>query len=200
MESGITAKLTTTERTGVAQFTFPAGKAANILVPISHTLNHTAAASIRVVGDRRIEGFVENHLFCNRTPTYKVYFVMVFDRPFSSYGTWFGKWVDDQDRGGTVAEGSRTAEQSSHQQNIGAYASWAPSKAEQTVTAKIAISYVDVAGAERNLLTEAADSDFDTTRRNAEDAWNKELSTIEISAALPNAERSSTPRCITASS
>ena len=181
LESGVTAKLTTTERTGMAQFTFPAGKVANILVPISHTLNHTAAASIRVVGDRRIEGFVENHLFCNRTPTYKVYFVMLFDRPFSSYGTWFGKWVDDQDRGGIVAQGSREAGQSSHQQNTGAYASWAASKTEQTVTAKIGICYVDVAGAEGNLQTEAAESDFNTTRRNAENAWNKELSTIEVS-------------------
>ena len=184
-ESGITAKLTATERTGMAQFTFPAGKVANILVPISHTLNHTAAASIHVVGDRRIEGFVENHLFCNRTPTYKVYFVMQFDRPFSSYGTWFGNWVEGQDRGGKVAEGSRAAEQSSYQQNAGAYATWPASKTEQTVTAKIAISYVDSAGAERNLQTEAADSDFDTTRRNAENAWNKELSNIEVSGGSP---------------
>ena len=185
LESAITAKLTATERTGMAQFTFPAGKVANILVPISHTLNHTAAASIRVVGDRRIEGFVENHLFCNRTPTYKVYFVMLFDRPFSSYGTWFGKWIDGQDRGGVVAEGSRAADQSSYEQSAGAYASWAASKEEQTVTAKIGISYVDVTGAERNLQAEAAGADFDTTRRDAERAWNKELSAIEVSGGSP---------------
>jgi predicted alpha-1,2-mannosidase len=187
MESGINAKLTATERTGMAQFTFPAGKVANVLVPISHTLNHIAAASIRVVGDRRIEGFVEEHLFCNRTPTYKVYFVMLFDRPFSTYGTWFGNWIDDQDRGGKVAEGSRAVEQSSFKQNVGAYASWAASNKEQTVTARIGISYVDVAGAERNLQAEAANSDFDTVRRSAESAWNKELSTIEVSGS--SAER-----------
>jgi predicted alpha-1,2-mannosidase len=185
LESGIDAKLTATERTGMAQFTFPAGKVANILVPISHTLNHTATASIRVVGDRRIEGYVENHLFCNRTPTYKVYFVMLFDRPFSSYGTWFGDWIDDQDRGGAVAEGSRAAEQSSYKQNVGAYASWAASETQQTVTAKIGISYVDVAGADKNLRAEAPETDFDTVRRSAESAWNKELSTIEVSGGSP---------------
>jgi predicted alpha-1,2-mannosidase len=185
LESGINVKLTATERTGMAQFTFPAGKIANILVPISHTLNDTASASIRVVGDRRIEGYVENHLFCNRPPTYKVYFVMLFDRPFSSYGTWFGNWIDDQDRGGAVTEDSRSAEQSSHKQNVGAYASWAASNVEQRVTAKIGISYVDGAGAERNLQAEAADIDFDTARRSADSTWNKELSTIEVSGGSP---------------
>lgn len=71
----IHAELSATERTGVARFTFPAGQVANILVPISHTLNETASASIHVVGDHRIQGFVEDHSFCNRKSTYKVYFV-----------------------------------------------------------------------------------------------------------------------------
>jgi len=185
LEWGINAELSATERTGVARFTFPAGKVANILVPISHTLNDTAATSIRVVGDRRIEGFVENHLFCNRKPTYKVYFVMLFDRPFAKSGTWFGKWVDDQDRGGTVVAGGRTAEQSQHEQSTGAYASWPASEQKQSITAKIGISYVDVAGAEKNLEAEATRKDFDTIRRDAVSAWNKELSTIEVSGGSP---------------
>ena len=42
---------------------------------------------------------------------------MEFDRPFTSFGTWFGNWVDDQDRGGAVAPGSRSAEQTSYQQS-----------------------------------------------------------------------------------
>jgi predicted alpha-1,2-mannosidase len=181
LEWDINAQLTATERTGVARFTFPAGKVANILVPISHTLNDTAATSIRVVGDRRIEGYVENHLFCNRKPIYRVYFVMQFDRPFTSFGTWSGKWVDDQDRGGTVVEGGRTAGQTIHEQSTGAYASWAASQQPQSVTAKIGVSYVDVAGAEQNLEAEVSHSDFDTIRHGAEAAWNKELSTIKIS-------------------
>lgn len=181
LQWGIHAELSATERTGIARFTFPAHQIANVLVPISHTLNDTAAASIRVVGDRRIEGFVENHLFCNRAPTYKVYFVMVFDRPFSSFGTWFGKWVDDQDRGGTVAPGTRSAEQTSHEQSTGAYATWAPEDHEQAVTARIGISYVDVAGADKNLQSEAPGSDFTSIHQAATSSWNKELSNIEVS-------------------
>src|SRR5579863_1772147 len=172
----INAELTATDRTGLARFTFPAGKPANILVPISHTLNDTSAASVHLVGDRRIEGFVENHAFCGSKQTYKVYFVMSFSRPFSSFGTWTG---DKYDGPGKITENSRSAEQSGHDEWVGAYATWAPESQSQTVTATIGISYVDQQGAEKNLQTEADSKDFSTIRREAEAAWNKELGVIE---------------------
>src|SRR6185437_13352573 len=87
----VDVELSATTRTGVAKITFPAGQAANLLVPISHTLNHTMASSLRIVGDRRIEGYVVNQVFCRRKDTYKVFFVMTFDRPYSRFGTWDGK-------------------------------------------------------------------------------------------------------------
>ncbi len=52
----IDARLSATDRTGIAQFTFPAGQPANILVPISHTLNFTTGAQVQLVGDRRSKG------------------------------------------------------------------------------------------------------------------------------------------------
>jgi predicted alpha-1,2-mannosidase len=178
LQWGINAELSATERTGVARFTFPAGKVANILVPISHTLNDTASASIRVVGDRRIEGFVDDHTFCNKTPTYKVYFVMLFSRPFSSFGTWTGSQYNGP---GKITEGGRTADQSSHQGSTGAYASWAAETHKQVITTKIGISYVDLAGAEKNLEAEASGSDFASIRRDSQREWNQDLSNIEVS-------------------
>ncbi len=186
LQWGINAELSATDRTGVARFTFPGGKAANILVPISHTLNNTSGASVRVVGDRRIEGYVENHAFCNMKPTYKVYFVMTFSRPFSSFGTWAAADIYTP---GTIAAGSRTVEQSDQHKWVGAYASWAPEQLEQTITAKVGISYVDVAGAEKNLEAESGKKDFDTIRSAAENAWNQELSAIEISGGTPAARK-----------
>ena len=178
LQWAINAELTATDHTGVARFTFPAGEPANILVPISHTLNETASASIKVVGDRRVEGYVENHGFCSKKPTYKVYFVMLFDRPFASFGTWRG---DQYDGAGKVSEGSRSESQSSHTGSTGAYASWPAGPHPQSITATIGISYVDVEGAENNLKAEAAGHDFATVRRDAELAWNNELSTVEVS-------------------
>jgi predicted alpha-1,2-mannosidase len=174
----VDARLSATDHTGIAQFTFPAGKPANILVPISHTLNFTTATQIRVVGDRQIEGFVEDHAFCGNRQTYKVYFVMTFDRAFSSFGTWNGPTYAGP---ATLTAGSRSAEQSTHEASTGAYATWAPSAQPQTVTAKIAISYVDPQGAENNLKAEAASKSFSQIRDEAEEAWNRELGVIDVS-------------------
>lgn len=182
LQWGINAELSATDRTGVARFSFPGGKAANILVPISHTLNHTSAASVRLVGDRRIEGFVENHAFCDMKPTYKVYFVMTFSQPFSSFGTWMAKDIYSP---GTIAAGSRLVEQGDHQSWVGAYASWGAEQRERTITAKIGISYVDVAGAEKNLQAEAGNKDFNAIRGEAESAWKKELSIIDVPGGTP---------------
>jgi predicted alpha-1,2-mannosidase len=174
----INAELTATDRTGVARFTFPAGKPANILLPISRTLNYATSASVHVVGDRQVEGYVEDRAFCGNKQTYKVYFMMTFDRPFAQFGTWTGKHYNGP---GEVADGTREAEQSDHDQWIGAYATWQAQDHPQTVTAKIAISFVDPAGAENNLKTEASGSNFDEIRTAARAAWNKELSVIDVS-------------------
>lgn len=174
----VNVQVSATDRTGIAQFTYPAGKPANILVPISHTLNNTAAAQIEIVGDRQVEGFVEDHAFCGRRQTYKVYFVMTFDRPFSSFGTWSGPTYAGP---ATVTAGSRSAAQSTHEGSTGAYATWAPSAQPQTITARIAISYVDPQGAENNLKAEAAGKSFSQIRNEAQEAWNRELSVIDVS-------------------
>ncbi|MGH9599547.1 MAG: GH92 family glycosyl hydrolase [Terracidiphilus sp.] len=174
----IDAELSATDRTGIAQFTFPAGKPANILLPLSHTLDYATGASVHLIGDRKIEGYVEDTAFCGNHQTYKVYFIMTFSKPFSSYGTWTGKRYGGP---GTIAEDSRTAKQTGHDQWLGAYATWASAPQPQTVTAKIAISYVDLAGAENNLKTEAAAKDFSAIRSEAGEAWNKALGVIDVS-------------------
>ena len=174
----IDARLSATDRTGIAQFTFPAGQPANILVPISHTLNFTTGAQVQLVGDRQIEGYVEDRAFCNNQQTYKVYFVMTFDRPFSTFGTW-------SDAGGrgpeTLDSGSRAATQTAPGQWAGAYATWPAKTHPQTITVRVGISYVDLAGAGNNLKTESEGKDFSTIRDDAAAAWNRELSTIEVS-------------------
>ncbi len=175
---GVKAQLTATDRTGLAEFTFPAGKPANVLVPISHTLNYTAAAEVQVTGNNEITGYVEDRAFCGNKQTYKVYFEMTFSRPFSSFGTWSG----NKDGGpGKISSGTRRATQTRHGQWIGAYATWPESSDSQTVTAKIGISYVDLAGAENNLKAEAAGKTFDKVRNDAYAAWNKALNVIEVS-------------------
>lgn len=173
----IDAALTATDRTGVAQFTFPAGQPANILVPISHTLNDTTGAEVEVSGKDEIQGYVENRIFCGNKQTYKVYFVMKFDRPFQSFGTWSG--ASPSNPGDAVAD-RRKAIQTQSGQWVGAYASWPSASAPRTVTARIGISYVDLAGAKDNLKAEQKGRSFSQIRHQAEEAWNKALSVIDV--------------------
>ena len=173
----VNAELTATDRTGEARFTFPAGQAANVLLPLSKTLNHATAAYVKIVGDRTIEGYVINQVFCGIRQTYKVNFVMTFDRPFAGFGTWNGlKYAGP----GKVDAKSRVALQLDHDQWIGAYATWPAAKEAQTVVAKIGISYVDMAGARNNLKTEAAAKSFNAIRTETEGAWNKALGAIDV--------------------
>jgi len=186
LQWAINAELTSTNRTGIARFTFPRGKSPNIIVPISHTLNNTASSSIHVLGDRRIEGYVENHAFCTNKQTYKIYFVMTFSRPFTRFGTWTKASADTPVK---IERDSRSAKQSSHEEEAGAYASWAAEEHEQAITAKVGISYVDIAGAEKNLQAEAEAKDFETIRRESQAAWDKELSVISIQGGTAESRR-----------
>jgi predicted alpha-1,2-mannosidase len=182
----IRAELTATPHTGVVRFTFPAGQPANVLVPISHTLNQTESASIRVVGDRRLEGYVEDHAFCNKPGTYKVYFVMLFDEPFSTFGTWTGESYSGS---GQLSPGSRSASQPNHDHTTGAWATWSAQFTAHAVTARIGISYVDISGAEKNLEAETAARGFDAIRADTQKSWNHELSRIQISGGTKTQRR-----------
>jgi predicted alpha-1,2-mannosidase len=179
----INAELTATDRTGVARFTFPASKPANVLVPISRTLNYSTAASIHVIGDHQIGGYVDNRAFCGNQHTYRVYFLMTFDRPFAHFGTWSGSHYNGP---GEISDGKRDADQSNHDAWTGAYASWPGQDHPLTITATIAISFVDAAGAGNNLKSEDTGKSFDDIRNAAREAWNKELDTVDISGGRPS--------------
>lgn len=165
--------LTATTRTGEMKMTFPAGEAANLLIPISHTLNHSMSSSVKIVGDRQLEGYVENQVFCRRKATYRVYFVMTFDRPFSTFGTWGGEHGEQPE--------NRSVEQTSDTQQTGAYVTWPSATKPQTVTAKVAISYVDLTGAANNLKAEASGKTFNQIHQDATKSWNDALRVIEVS-------------------
>ncbi|WP_446743332.1 GH92 family glycosyl hydrolase [Silvibacterium acidisoli] len=182
----VNAELTATERTGMLRFTFPAGKTANIVVPISHTLNNTSSAEIHMTGDREMEGYVENQVFCDAKGTYKVYFVIRFDHSFAESGTWNGTL-----KGGAASPNPevKAVKQTNHEQWVGAYASWPSAAQAQTVTAQIGISYVDLEGARNNLKSEAEGKSFDQIHSSAVASWNKALSVIEATGGSETQQR-----------
>ncbi len=182
----IEAELTATLRTGIVRLTYPAGQAANFLVPISHTLNYTVAAQARIIGRDEIAGWVENRVFCGNRQTYRVYFDMRFSLPFASHGTW-----SSASNAGAIPTraGAAAVSQSRHGEWVGAYVRWPASPAARIVTARIGISYVSLAGARNNLRAEAAGKSFRQLRLAAERAWNRALSVIEVSGGAPGRRR-----------
>ncbi|HEV2637085.1 MAG TPA: lectin [Actinocrinis sp.] len=88
LDNGVKTELTTTARSGMARFTFPATTQANLLFK----LNADKATNLHfnVVSSTEVSGSVDAGLFCAAAPSYTAYFDMVFDHPFTSNGTFSG--------------------------------------------------------------------------------------------------------------
>ncbi len=173
----VNVQLTATAHCGMARLTFPAGKRANLLVPISHTLTTTYGARLRILGRRKIDGEVTSRCLGSGSPTFRVYFVMQLSQPFRSYGIWTGH---------RVARDQRLAEQSTRRAPpIGAFVSWPAGPERRVITMRIGLSYVDLAGAKNNLAVEMGGQRFSAIRRSASRAWNRVLSRITITGGTP---------------
>jgi predicted alpha-1,2-mannosidase len=98
---------------------------------------------------------------------FKGYFVIKFDKPILSYGTW--------EQGATQHPGS--TEITSF--NSGAWATFSV-QAGETIMVKASISFISIDQARANLNNEIPDWDFNKVKGNAENAWEKELSKIEV--------------------
>jgi predicted alpha-1,2-mannosidase len=168
---GVNAELTATTRAGLIRFTFPTGKPANILLPISHTLTQTYGASAQIIGHDEIDGQVTSQSFCGAPARSTVYFVVRFDRPFQTSGTWTGDAISQSNRSVSQPDTKAPA--------IGAYIRY-PAGQPKSVTARIGISYVDLAGARANLQAEVGSLSFDAIRQQTARAWDKELGIMQV--------------------
>ncbi|MFF8897989.1 GH92 family glycosyl hydrolase [Streptomyces lydicus] len=161
---GITAELTATARTGKQRYTFPATDKANVLLNAGQSLHRTVSTRVEVLDSRTIRTALTGRGFCQDTEPYTVYTITRFDRPFTSYGTWDGDTVTAGSKGSTATG------------RHGAYARF-DTRTDRTVEATTALSYVDAAGAARNLRAEGGRS-FDRTRAAADAAWERRLELV----------------------
>jgi putative alpha-1,2-mannosidase len=87
LDDGVTTELTTTTRSGMARFTFPASTRSNLIFKLDDSANGDSNTQFNVVNDTEVSGQVTSGGFCGATNTYTVYFDMVFDHPFTTDGT-----------------------------------------------------------------------------------------------------------------
>ena len=165
---GITAELTSTTRVGFHKYTFPKSAESHILFDFTTVLgsSETESAAIEKTNDHEFTGKVIMAGTVRRPKSLAVYFVAAFDKPFESFGGWKdGKILSIQNK----IEGPHT----------GVYVSF-KTNANEVRLMKIAISYVSIEEARRNLQTELAHWNFDQVVKESTDEWNQWLSRIEV--------------------
>ncbi|WP_405774170.1 lectin [Streptomyces sp. NBC_00859] len=199
LDNKVTTELTATKRSGMARFTFPSSKQANLVFKLNGSQNGDSATQFNVVSDTEVSGQVTSGHFCGAGNTYTVYFDMVFDQPFTSQGTPTAKPTlkkqTGRGAGTSTAEKAnkpvlhgKTAATSTGVESDGAKPQAAASNgyvtfdatAHPVVQAKVGVSYVSTANAVANRAAENSGWDFNATRTAAQDAWNTELGKVQI--------------------
>lgn len=189
----ITTELSATTRTGAARLTFPRGRSSSVLVNAGGSAMADSDAAVHIdSAHREISGSASSGRFCYQGGEYTVYFAAVFDRPFTSYGTWqqqafSAHGTDAHDTSvlpenyGPVPGGPKHIDgDPSGTAQAGAFATF-DTRAQRTVNVRVGISFVSVAQARRNLTAEQPSFNFDRVRRDARTAWDNALGRIEVS-------------------
>lgn len=160
-ENGITTEISPTTRAAHFRFSFP-GKGESYLV----LDGYTKISQVRIDPEkRRITGYVYNGAFVPKS--YKNYFIIEFDKPFLSYGTW-------ENRKNMVQPNTLSREG----EGIGAYVRFANGA---KVQAKVTSSYISPEQAEITLARElGSHKSLEATKQAAAGAWNQLLNRVWV--------------------
>lgn len=179
--------LTATTRTGFGRFTFPPTSHASVLVDAGGSAQPDDEAAVQVDAARReISGSASSGLFCGQRPRYKVYFAARFGRAFAGSGTWTEGRLEPgsdaaADTQGPPGNPKVTA-------RAGAYATF-DTRHERTVTVRVGISFVSVAGARHALRAESEGHGFGAIRAAARRRWDQALDKVRVFGGTPRQTR-----------
>ncbi|MBS9768857.1 MAG: GH92 family glycosyl hydrolase [Flavobacteriaceae bacterium] len=180
----IKAELTATERVGFHQYTFPKSDKAHIILDMVYNIYHYDNKNIwtfiRVENDSLITGYRQTKGWARDK---KVFFAMQFSKPFKSYGHKKYEKVKYDGFYRKFNQEKNFPEMAG--KNIRAYFNFDTEENEK-IKIKFALSSVSTAGALKNLKAEIPHWDFDKTRQETKQKWNKELSKIEVSMMTEN--------------
>ena len=173
VQEDIKAKLTVTERTGMASYEYPADQQyGTVIIGGGISATPIEQAAIVITAPNKCEGYAEGGNFCGLRTPYKVYFVAEFDADALESGTWKR---DELKPNTTFAEGEYS----------GVYFTFDVSK-KKNVQYKIGVSYVSVENARENLKAENTGWDFLQIQNQAESKWNHYLGKIEVEGTNPD--------------
>ena len=169
----IRAELTATPRVAIQRYTFPAGEDSRILFDIGNRQGESGAvrdAEITFTEDGRIEGWVitEPEYVRKYQPGASVplYFSAVLDKAPVGYGAFNGADIRPDERKATGV-------------GAGLYLTFR-TQDQESVTAKVGLSYTSVENARLNRETEAATLTFDEAREISRQTWEEYLGRIRV--------------------
>ena len=157
----ITAELTSSIRSGMHKYTFPADTKNGSVIIDLEPRDKLLDVTIEKVNDREFRGYRRSKSWASDQT---VYFYIVFDQP--------------------VAEEKYNEATAIPERNLKGVATKVfvslHLPANKTLKVRIGISGVSIEGAKMNLDQEIPDWNFEKIKTNATKAWNKELSKIDV--------------------
>ena len=169
-DNGISVEISPTERTAHFRFVFPEKQTAFIVLD-----GYTKNSKVEIDPQKRqITGYVDNGSF---TPdNFKAYFVIQFDKPFETFGTW-------ENNDNTIDAQNRSAEG----KGVGAYIGF---KKGAIVEARVTSSYISLEQAQLTLNRELGDfKTINDTRKAGAKIWNDLLGRVAIEGGTDEQQR-----------
>ncbi|WNO54501.1 GH92 family glycosyl hydrolase [Stakelama saccharophila] len=180
-DPGVRAEMTAGARVGVHRYTFPADRAAHLVMDLRTSLYNypgkTLWSSIRLREDGTITGSRQTRGWA---PDRKLYFAMRFSAPLRDHA--FVNTEKDITYSGFQGPG-RGRDDLAKESGRALVARFDFAKLDRPLEVKVAISSVDEAGAIANLKAEPGG--FDAIRAQSRAAWEKALGAVEIDAPAP---------------
>jgi predicted alpha-1,2-mannosidase len=157
-DDDITTEITPTERAARFRITFPRTDSAYVVIDA-----YNKGSYIKVIpGENKIVGYSTRN--SEGVPAnFKNYFVIVFDRPFTSTHTWKDKQLED------------SMELTSD--HVGAVVGFSAMVRGTILNARVASSFISIEQAEQN-LKEIGDDNFEQIADKGRAIWNKTLSRV----------------------
>lgn len=174
----IKAQLTTTKRSGVHKYTFPAdSKEQRIILDLIHGIyNYDGKvlwSSLRVENDTLLTGYRITNGWAR---TNYLYFAISFSKPIINYGCEERAKVNY--RGGYGKFDMKHNFPDMGGRKLVSYFEFSPQKGQELIV-KVALSAVSSEGALKNLLAETSGRSFEQLAEDAHNKWEQSLSTIK---------------------
>jgi predicted alpha-1,2-mannosidase len=174
--NGTRVQLTVTARSGIGDFVFPRAHRSSLLFDVGRNATSVRTATIEITGQNEIAGSVSTGGFCGpKRGKYTLYFAAEFNRPFTRFGTWKAASVNARRRSVT---GPQT----------GGFVEF-DTTIDRNVEMKVALSYVSVANAWKNLAKEIPGWNFNSVHQAALRRWNHDLGLITVKGGTANEKR-----------